>query len=166
MEETVKETPVVKMNQVVEEKPKTTYETAFTVRQTLLEAKASCTRMPGDMLFAINKNLEIVEKHVKAFFKEREKAADMFYEKDEKGALKLMEQSEEDIKAGKPQEYVCKEGFTSANFTEYLSTVIKDEIEFAKPFKTIPLSSFAKVEVNAEKFKSASLFVDMFVVEK
>src|SRR3989304_4454401 len=103
---TTTETPVVQMNG----KPKLfTYRDLFTVRQCLHDAKSCCRRMKGDMVFAINKNLELLNTPIRMFDKKRQEGIDMFVSKDDKGKPVVIQPTPEEAKTGKKAAYKISE---------------------------------------------------------
>ena len=158
---TTTETPVVQMNG----KPKLfTYRDLFTVRQCLHDAKSCCRRMKGDMVVAINKNLELLNTPIRMFDKKRQEGIDMFVSKDDKGKPVVIQPTPEEAKTGKKAAYKYEEGQEQA-CNEYMNSLLDDEAKMEKPFKLIPIASFAMAEIDTEKFKGVDYFIEMFVRE-
>lgn len=164
MSEELKEAPVVQMNGTEKKKGLTNGE-LLNVYQMLGQARAYCRKAKGDMVFAISRNLEMAKRYMNTFDKKRMEGIEMFATKDDKGQIKLKEQTEEEIKAGKKPEAHFEEG-QQEKCREYIHALMMEEAEMSKPFYTIPLSSFSAAEIDMEKFTYLDFFIEMFVVEK
>lgn len=148
----------------LEKKKTITYADMHGIDEVLMQARVSMKNAKGDMVYAITKNLEISGKYMRDFEKRRREAIEMFAEKDEEGKVKNAEQTEEEKAQGRPPKAAFAKG-QEARCREYLTEILKEEIEMEKPFRTIPYNSFKNAEIDMKVFRRIDFFIETFVTE-